>query len=116
MPEIFTIYVGEERIYSGPLEDIPDHYRENLVEAISEWGDCLSKSGFRELIYSSLHWYTLKTYYCGDCEKELDSGGSCGECGGDVSEDFAHERNPEIDRIMMCVGLIDRVEMETRKP
>ena len=115
MPEIFTIYVGEERIYSGPLEEIPDHYRENLVEAISEWGDCLSKSGFRELIYSSLHWYTLKTYYCGDCAKELDSGGSCGECGGDVSEDFAHERNPEIDRIMMCIGLIDRVEMETPK-
>ncbi len=115
MPEIFTIYVGEERIYSGPLEEIPDHYRENLVEAISEWGDCLSKSGFRELIYSSLHWYTLKTYYCGDCAKELDSGGSCGECGGDVSEDFAHERNPEIDRIMMCIGLIDRVEMETLK-
>ena len=113
MPEIFTIYVGEERIYSGPLEEIPDHYRENLVEAISEWGDCLSKSGFRELIYSSLHWYTLKTYYCGDCAKELDSGGSCGECGGDVSEDFAHERNPEIDRIMMCIGMIDRVEMET---
>lgn len=116
MPEIFTIYVGEERIYSGPLEEIPDHYRENLVEAISEWGDCLSKSGFRELLYSSLHWYTLKTYYCGDCVKELDSGGSCGECGGDVSEDFAHERNPEIDRIMMCIGLIDRVEMEVRKP
>lgn len=116
MPEIFTIYVGEERIYSGPLKEIPDHYRENLVEAISEWGDCLSKSGFRELLYSSLHWYTLKTYYCGDCGKETDSGGSCGECGGDVSEAFAHERNPEIDRIMMCIGLIDRVEMETLKP
>jgi len=113
MPEIFTIYVGEERIYSGPLEEIPDYYRENLVEAISEWGECLSKSGLRELIYSSLHWYNAKTYYCGACEKELDSGDGCGECGGDASEVFAHERNPEIDRIMMCIGLIDRVEMET---
>ncbi|MDE0290973.1 MAG: hypothetical protein OXK19_00465 [Candidatus Dadabacteria bacterium] len=72
MSELFRIYVGEEEIYSGHLADIPDYYRSNLVEAISEWGECLSKSGFREL----------------------------------------HERDPGIDKIMMCIGLIDRVEME----
>lgn len=112
MSELFRIYVGEEEIYSGHLEDIPDYYRSNLVEAISEWGECLSKSGFRELVYSSLHWYNLKTYYCGNCEKESEDGGTCRNCGGEISETFVHERNSAIDKIMMCIGLIDRVEME----
>lgn len=112
MKEIFRIYVGEEQIYSGPLEEMPDYQRANLVEAISQWGECLSKSGFRELVYSSLHWYNTKTYYCEDCRKEREEGGRCRDCGGPTSESFAHERNPEIDRIMMCVSVIDRVEME----
>ncbi len=112
MSELFRIYVGEEEIYSGGLDEIPDYYRRNLVEAISEWGECLSKSGFRELLYSSLHWYNMKTYYCGNCEKESDEGGACGDCGAEMSETFVHKRDSGIDRIMMCIGLIDRVEME----
>ena len=39
-------------------------------------------------------------------------GGACGDCDGEFSETFVHERNPGIDKIMMCIGLIDRVEME----
>jgi len=112
MSELFRIYIGQEEIYSGHLEEIPDYYRRNLVEAISEWGECFSKSGFRELLYSSLHWYNLKTYYCDDCEKEFDEGGMCGDCGGEISETFTHKRNPAIDKIMMCISLVDRVEME----
>lgn len=112
MSELFRIYVGEQEIYSGHLAEIPDYYRSNLVEAISEWGECLSKGGFRELVYSSLHWYNLKTYYCGDCERDFNEGGICGDCESEISENFIHERNPAIDKIMMCIGLIDRVEME----
>ncbi len=112
MPELFRIYVGEREIYSGHLDDVPDYYRKTLVEAISEWGECLSKSGFRELIYSSLHWYNLKTYFCAECERESEDAGSCGDCGGSFSEKFIHKRNPDIDKIMMCINLIDRVEME----
>ncbi len=112
MPEIFKIYIGKENIYSGCLSEIPDYYRQNLIEAISEWGECLSKSGFRELLYSSLHWYTAKTYYCEDCKVESEDEKPCPQCEGRMSVDFVHKRNPEIDKIMMCISLIDRVEME----
>ena len=60
-------------------------------------GECLSKGGFRELLYSSLHWYNLKTYYCGDCEKESDEEKLAGTV-GEISETFVHERNPAIDK------------------
>ncbi len=112
MSEVFRVYVGKEVIYSGHLSEMPDYYRRNLVEAVSEWGECLSKSGFRELLYSSLHWYTTKTYYCADCGAESEDDEPCPECGGKMSSDFVHKRNPEIDKIMMCISLIDRVEME----
>lgn len=111
MSKEFKVFAENQEIYKGPLDEIPDYLRDNFIEAIVEWGDCLSKSGLNELVYSSLHWYNEKTFYCENCEQSCEEADSCKNCGSTLQEAFKHERNPEIDRILDCIGMINRVEI-----
>ena len=45
MGSLFKIYVDEDEIYSGGLTEVPDKFREGIVEDISEWADSLGKRG-----------------------------------------------------------------------
>lgn len=114
MPKDFTVFADNQKIYEGPLDEIPEYLRNNFIEAIVEWGDCLSKSGLNELVYSSLHWYNEKTFHCAGCDVSHEEEGDCSKCGETLDEYFIHERNPEIDRILDCIGMINRVDVTER--
>lgn len=114
MPKKFIVFADNKEIYCGLLDEVPDYLRNNLIEAISEWGELLSKSGLNELVYSSLHWYNEKDFYCNNCDVSFDEKLECDNCGSAVEERFIHERNPEIDRILDCIGMINKVELIDR--
>ena len=111
MSKEFTVFADNQEIYNGSLNEIPDYLRDNFIEAIVEWGDCLSKSGLNELVYSSLHWYNEKTFYCENCNVSYDENGVCSNCSSSLQENYKHDRNPEIDRILECIGMINRVDI-----
>ncbi len=54
MGSFFKIYVGENEIYSGDLTEIPDKFRDVIIEDISYWAESLGKRGLNELLYSHL--------------------------------------------------------------
>lgn len=107
------IYVDSDEIYSGDLSEIPEEFRDRIVGDISEWADCLGKSGVNELLYSHLVWYNKKGSYCQQCDQisEDTEMVACGTCATEVTEKFVYDRNDKIDRILTCIGMISKIEV-----
>jgi len=105
------IYVDEDEIYSGDLSEIPEKFRNRVIDDISEWADSLGKRGLNELIYSHLVWYEKKAYYCEECDRlDLDTS-ECEACGAMIKERYLHERNTKLDKIMTCIGMISKIQV-----
>lgn len=115
MPKQFTVFADNKEIYKGSLTEVPEYLRNNLIEALTDWQDQLSKSGLNELVYSSLHWYTEKNFYCAKCDISSDINKTCEKCGSEMEEKFIHERDSEIDRLLDCIGMINRVEISDKE-
>ncbi len=111
MSKLFTIFADNKEIYKGPLLKMPQYLRNNFIEAINDWGELLSKGGLNELVYSSLHWYNEKDFYCDKCALTFEEEGVCENCNSNLEFKFVHERDPKIDRILDCIGMINRVEI-----
>ncbi|MEQ9619421.1 MAG: hypothetical protein RIG61_09640 [Deltaproteobacteria bacterium] len=114
-PTPFTckIYVNEDEIYSGDLNEVPPKFRNTIKRDLSEWANSLGKRGLNELIYSHLAWYEDKETYCENCEKSvnLEGGAECGDCGEKLSQRYLYERNSKLDMIITCIGMITRVQV-----
>jgi len=108
-----TIYVDENEIYSGDLTEIPEKFRNRVVDDIAQWADSLGKRGINELLYSHLVWYEKKAVLCEDCSKlhEDSDASACKECDGELREEYLYERNAKIDKIMTCIGMISKIQV-----
>ncbi|MCZ6684987.1 MAG: hypothetical protein O6849_03255 [Candidatus Dadabacteria bacterium] len=108
-----TIYVDEDEIYSGDLSEIPEKFRHRIIGDIAEWAESLGKGGINELLYSHLVWYERKADYCEECDKWYEDLGTkiCETCGAKLKEDYLYERNPKLDKIMVCIGMISRIQV-----
>lgn len=108
-----TIYVDEDEIYSGDLSEIPEKFRHRIIGDIAEWAESLGKGGINELLYSHLVWYERKAHYCEECDKWYEDLGTkiCETCGAKLKEDYLYERNPKLDKIMICIGMISRIQV-----
>ena len=107
------IYVDDEEIYSGDLSEIPQKFRDRVIGDLSEWADCLGKSGTNELLYSHLVWYNKKGSYCDKCNDmfEDSEAENCGTCTSELEERYIYDRDDKIDKILTCIGMISRIEV-----
>ncbi|MEM7009002.1 MAG: hypothetical protein AAF462_07710 [Thermodesulfobacteriota bacterium] len=107
------IFVDEDEIYSGNFSEVPQKFRNRIIDDISEWAECLGKSGTNELLYSHLIWYHEKGLYCESCEGMIEEAkiDNCTQCQGELKEQFVYERSSEIDKILTCIGMISRIEV-----
>lgn len=111
MGRFLRIYVDDELIYSGSLEEVPPEYRKTLWGDLEMWADSLGKRGINELIYSHLvAWYLKMFSKCEACSFTGDEGDVCPYCGGVLERRYVHERNDKLDLIMDCIGAISKVE------
>ncbi len=107
------LYVDDDEIYAGDFSEVPKDTRLKIIDDLSEWADCLSKGGLNELLYSHLSWYDDRSKYCESCAVYSDeTEWECVVCGSLVVERFIHERNTKLDKILMCVGMISRIEID----
>ncbi len=107
------IYVDDDEIYSGDLSEIPEKFRDRIVEDISEWAYCLGKSGTNELLYSHLIWYNKKGSFCEQCEEmneDVDME-KCEDCNSLLIEQYIYDRNEQIDKILTCIGMITKIDV-----
>ncbi len=111
MGSLFKIYVDEDEIYSGGLTEVPDKFREGIVEDISEWADSLGKRGLNELLYSHLAWYEKKGFYCEKCDNWYEEYISCTKCKGVLKELYIYDRNDNLDMLFTCIGMITRIQV-----
>ena len=111
MSKIFNIYADNDNVYSGSFDEIPPQHKEQITEALIEWGDILSKSGLNETIYSLLFWYSEKVYICDKCNVRSKEEGSCNSCGEILAESFVHERIEKIDNLLKYIGMLTRLEI-----
>lgn len=108
----YRIFVNDTVIYSGNFDEVPDKFRQDLTEALDEWGDVLGKSNLNEMIYSLLAWYEEREYVCNDCGKEhYDQKVSCDNCGAGINSQYRYERDERLTRIMLCIGMITHIEI-----
>ncbi|MEM4658718.1 MAG: hypothetical protein QXX77_09900 [Candidatus Methanosuratincola sp.] len=110
MGKVIKIYVDDELIYSGSLEEVPPEYRKALWGDLEMWADSLGKSGINELIYSHLAWYLNVSSQCRACSYVGEEEGLCPQCGNVLERKYVHERSKRLDLIMDCIGAISRVE------
>lgn len=106
------IYVDEKQVYSGDFAEVPEKFRGNIRENLSDWAGSLGRRELNELIYSLFIWYDKKVMYCKGCGawKENEKG-DCTACGSGLEERFVYERNAKLDMLLTCVGMISRVEI-----
>lgn len=110
MGTVFKFYVGQDEIYSGELREVPERYGAAMKEDIANWADSLGKGGLNELVYSHLAWYAGKEVFCTSCDYRGDGNEvSCPECRAELRYEYHHERNPKLDLIMDCIGMITRI-------
>lgn len=109
----FKIFVNEDEIYSGDFSEVPEGKRTALRQDLADWAGSLGKRGLNELIYSHLAWYEEKELRCKGCGKENENADAdrCASCGGEMAETYVHERNPKLDMIMTCAGMITEVRI-----
>ena len=112
-PFACKIYVNEDEIYSGDLNEVPTEFRNAIKRDLSEWADSLGKRGLNELIYSHLAWYEKKETYCVKCGKTgyVEGEVECGECRRKLRQRYLYQRNSKLDMIITCVGMISRVQV-----
>lgn len=111
MGSLFKIYVGDEEIYSGGLTEVPDKFRDVILEDISYWADSLGKRGLNELLYSHLRWYEEKRMFCGECRDWYDDKIQCPRCGSPLNELYVYDRDKRLDMLLTCIGMITRIEV-----
>lgn len=111
MGKTFNIYADGDRVYSGSFSEIPAEHKEKITEALTEWGDILSKGGLNETIYSLLFWYNKTELVCPSCDKNFKDGANCTACGDELKEIFIHERNEKIDNLLNYIGMLTRLEI-----
>ncbi len=111
MGSLFKIYVGEEEIYSGDLTEVPDKFRDLIIEELSYWADSLGKRGLNELLYSRLRWYEQKGMFCDKCRDWCQETVLCPRCGSMLTEHYIYERDKGLDVVLTCIGMITRVEV-----
>lgn len=111
---ICKIYVNEDEIYAGDLQEVPERFRRAMKRDLADWAGSLGKRGLNELIYSHLAWYEEKDIYCTECGNREGRGedGVCEDCGGKLSESYTYERNKNLDMIITCVGMITAVHID----
>lgn len=109
----FKIFVNEDEIYSGDFSEVPERRRAALRQDLADWVDSLGRRGLNELIYSHLAWYEEKGLRCKGCGRARESADAarCASCGGELVEGYLHERNPKLDMIMTCAGMITEVRI-----
>jgi hypothetical protein len=111
MGSLFKIYVGEKEIYSGDLREVPDKFRDLIIEDISYWADSLGKRGLNELLYSHLRWYEERGMYCDKCDTWYHEKIQCPNCRGMLNELYVYDRDKVLDMLLTCIGLITRIEV-----
>lgn len=111
MGSLFKIYVGEEEIYSGDLTEVPEKFRDVMIEDITYWADSLGRRGLNELLYSHLQWYEKRGMHCDRCEAWFNEKIHCPHCRGMLNELYLHDRNKGLDILLTCIGMITRVEV-----
>jgi len=107
------IYVNEDEIYSGHLEEVPEEFRRNMKRDLTDWAGSLGKRGLNELIYSHLAWYEEKDLRCAECgnSEVTEHDNKCPDCGGKITESYIYQRNKGLDIIITCVGMITAVRI-----
>jgi hypothetical protein len=108
---LFKIYVGEKEIYSGDLTEVPDKFRDVVIEDISYWADSLGKRGLNELLYSHLRWYEEKGMFCEKCHAWYHEEIQCSGCGGILTALYLYDRDKGLDMLLTCIGMITRIEV-----
>jgi hypothetical protein len=106
------IYVDEKVVYSGDLNEVPEKFRGNIRETLSDWAGSLGRRGLNELVYSLFTWYDKKGMYCKNCNVwEQGDKEHCSICGGKLEERFIYKRDEKLDLLLTCVGMISRIEV-----
>ncbi|HEX3035444.1 MAG TPA: hypothetical protein VHT73_09965 [Thermodesulfobacteriota bacterium] len=106
------IYVDEKEIYSGDLSEVPERFRGNIRETLSDWADSLGKRGLNELVYSLFTWYDKKGMYCRNCDAwQEGEKKNCSVCDGELVERYIYERDERLNLLLTCVGVISRIEV-----
>ncbi|GIW46481.1 MAG: hypothetical protein KatS3mg078_0358 [Deltaproteobacteria bacterium] len=106
------IFVDDRVIYAGDLTEVPEEFREDIREAISEWAGSLDKRGLNELVYSLFAWYDKKGMYCESCNVWYEEDSTvCPVCRADLISRYIYERNRNLDLILTCVGMISKIEV-----
>lgn len=109
----FGVYASTgECVYLGDFSEVPEPYREKLIEAIEEWGEVMVGWGVNELIYSLMRWHNETAFRCAPCGFSSASPGCCAECGRTLEEKPAYKKNKKIARLLMCVGSLNRITRE----
>lgn len=108
----FKIFAENEVIYCGSFSELPKEDRKNIVEALDEWGEILSKGGLNEMIFSLLARYSQKQYECLQCETVVNNGSTCPDCGEMLSQKNVHPQNEKISLLLNCIGMITHLEVE----
>ncbi len=111
MSKTFNIYADSDKVYSGSFSEIPAEHKEKITEALTEWGDILSKGGLNETIYSLLFWYNKTELVCLSCKENFKEGTNCSFCGKELEENFIHKRNEKIDNLLNYIGMLTRLEI-----
>ena len=111
MSTIFRIYVEQEQVYSGNFSEVPDEFRENIVEALNEWGEVLGKNGLNEMIFSLFTWYGQMQNMCESCDELFIHESVCSNCGEELISKNKYEQNKKISGLLNCVGMITHLEI-----
>lgn len=109
----YRIFVSDDEIYYGNFDEVPEKFRDDLKEALDEWGTVLGKSNLNEMIYSLLAWYDQRLYVCNECEEEFsETRNSCDSCGNiNIETKYKYERDEKLTRLMLCIGMITHIEI-----
>ena len=112
MRRSFKIFVDDEQIYYGDFSEVPENFRENILEALGDWGEVLGKRGLNEMIYSLFTWYGKVEMVCEDCKQSFEQQIDCVNCGGVLISKSKYEQNEKITNLLNCIGMITHLEME----
>ena len=107
----FSIYVEEQQVYSGNFSEVPEEFRENIIEALNDWGEVLGKNGLNEMIFSLFTWYDQKLFECINCNEIFNRQTICDNCGEELTTKNKYDENKKISGLLDCVGMITHLEI-----
>ena len=111
MSEKFEIFVDDTAIYSGNFSEVPEHFRSNIIETLTEWGTVIGKRGLNEMIYSLFTWYDEVGKMCNNCSRTYTEGEFCLNCNSELIHTFRYERNENLSKLLTCVGMITHLKI-----